>query len=71
MFRKVCQMCGDIKFKNVSDTVMSVMVHIEYRKLYTRKNSIISDFNHVFTASNKTLPPKSIKNIVRPSHQSF
>jgi len=63
-------MRGDNKFNNVSGTVM---LHIECRKSYTRKSSILSDLNQACasTASNKAVPTTLIKNKVRSSHQSL
>lgn len=66
---KASQMRDDNKF-NVSGTIM---VHIECRKSYTRKSSIVSDLKQASasTASNKSAPPTPIKNKVRSSHQSL
>jgi len=63
-------MRDDNKLNNVSGTIM---VHVECRKSYTRKSSIVSDLKQASasTASNKSAPPTPIKNKVRSSHQSL
>lgn len=56
-------MCEDNTFNDVSGTVI---VHIECKKSYTCKSSIISDLKQAIakTASNKAVPPTPIKNKV-------